>query len=683
MQQTLFVVAGAFVLGALLLQEEVQWIWVVVAGVMLGLYFLWKKNYGNVEKKVEKKVEKEQTNKGLVKEEESGLPKLSIVYATVKGTALRFSKRLESQAEKNGFKAKLWNISEYDVDQLPSEGWIVFVVSTYTDGVPPDSARVFFDWLSDAVVDHRIPKNFFTDVKYAIFGCGNKLYGRNFNLVARTLDKHLRTKSGHRLIPLGLGDEDTGALDDQFDTWCSNLWRALKRDLSIKLKKAEAVKKESKRAFDAGEESYSEDDEKSNEMVDVEDMGNAVVSTEERNEEPDVETPKIPLDQMTNEMLNPVLRKELTKQGYKLIGSHSGVKLCRWTKNMLRGRGGCYKHTFYGISSYQCMEMTPSLACANKCVFCWRHHTNPVTKEWRWKADNPEFLISQAMENHRRLMNSMRGVPGVSPERLEESMTIKHCALSLVGEPIIYPYINEFVDLLHENNISSFLVTNAQFPEKLLEMKPVTQLYISIDAATEDTLKAIDRPLFSDFWQRHIQSVDALAKYPQRTVHRLTLVKEHNMEEVRDYAALVVRGIPDFVEVKGVTFCGKSDASNLTIKNTPFHEEVISFCKDLVDTINSTLPNHDKAEYGIACEHEHSLCVLIANKNKFLINGNWHTWIDYPKFHQLVKSGKNFSATDYMAETPQWALHGSTERGFDPEEERFKRAKPKPPTGGC
>lgn len=35
---------------------------------------------------------------------------------------------------------------------------------------------------------------------------------------------------------------------------------------------------------------------------------------------------------------------------------------------MLRGRGGCYKHTFYGIASHRCMEATPSLACANKCV---------------------------------------------------------------------------------------------------------------------------------------------------------------------------------------------------------------------------------------------------------------------------------------------------------------------------
>ena len=53
------------------------------------------------------------------------------------------------------------------------------------------------------------------------------------------------------------------------------------------------------------------------------------------------------------EMLTDSLRKSLTKQGYKLIGSHSGVKICRWTKAMLRGRGGCYKHTFYGIESHR------------------------------------------------------------------------------------------------------------------------------------------------------------------------------------------------------------------------------------------------------------------------------------------------------------------------------------------
>lgn len=59
------------------------------------------------------------------------------------------------------------------------------------------------------------------------------------------------------------------------------------------------------------------------------------------------------------------------------------------------------------------------------------------------------------------------GVTGVRAERLEEAMTAKHCALSLVGEPIMYPDINRFLRLLHQRGISSFLVTNAQFPEEI------------------------------------------------------------------------------------------------------------------------------------------------------------------------------------------------------------------------
>lgn len=59
------------------------------------------------------------------------------------------------------------------------------------------------------------------------------------------------------------------------------------------------------------------------------------------------------------------------------------------------------------------------------------------------------------------------GVAGVKADRFEEAMTAKHCALSLVGEPIMYPEINRFLKLLHQHNISSFLVTNAQFPDEI------------------------------------------------------------------------------------------------------------------------------------------------------------------------------------------------------------------------
>ena len=51
-------------------------------------------------------------------------------------------------------------------------------------------------------------------------------------------------------------------------------------------------------------------------------------------------------------------------------------------------------------------------------------------------------------------------------------------------------------------------------------------------------------------------SLDALRAKKQRTVYRLTLVKGGNMDELADYVALVQRGLPDLIEVKGVTWCG-------------------------------------------------------------------------------------------------------------------------------
>ena len=94
-------------------------------------------------------------------------------------------------------------------------------------------------------------------------------------------------------------------------------------------------------------------------------------------------------------------RATLTKQGYAVVGSHSAVKLCRWAKTHLRGNGACYKHTFYGLSSASCMEATPSLACANRCLFCWRHHSNPTGRAWRWKVDPPEQVYEGMVANQR------------------------------------------------------------------------------------------------------------------------------------------------------------------------------------------------------------------------------------------------------------------------------------------
>jgi tRNA wybutosine-synthesizing protein 1 len=626
------------------------------------------------------------------------IPSLRVVilYGTTTGNSKSFSESLCQDLAVEGIEVAVKNCADFDknideeVQKLKSDyDLMVLIISTYTDGTPPESCSWFYTWLQDLAGDFRVNHTMLEPLKFCVFGLGNSLYEDNYNVIAKNVDSFLSQLSADRFVGLGLGDENVaeskqGSIEKDFQVWKEHLIsRITKKENPIKLEEKGAKPSSetadsnaaatvvggegsSSSGFSSEEEEDSEEEaegeseeEEGDGLVDLEDLG--AVLSKGRNHANKIKSSE------PKEMVTPSLRKSLTKQGYKIIGSHSGVKLCRWTKSMLRGRGGCYKHTFYGIESHRCMETTPSLACANKCVFCWRHHSNPVGTEWRWKMDPAETILEGALENHYKMINEFKGVPGVLPDKLAEGMKAKHCALSLVGEPIMYPEINKFVKLLHSQEISSFLVTNAQFPDAIRDMSPCTQLYVSIDASTKESLKAIDRPLFKDYWERFIQSLKELAHKGQRTVYRLTLVKGWNAEEMDNYAALVQLGLPDFIEIKGVTYCGSSKASTLTMENVPWHEEVVKFVKELV----TRLP-----DYEISCEHEHSNCLLVTNK-KYKIDGKWHTWIDYDRFQNLVEyfyeTGETFTGLDYMQETPSWAEYGNNAQGFDPNEKRWKR----------
>ena len=347
------------------------------------------------------------------------------------GTAKDFAWKLAEDAEAEDLQVDVHNVANIEAEEfLPSEASkkgsiLVLLISTYTEGTPPESANWFYKWLSESAEDFRIQHTILKGLKFAVFGLGNSSYSDHFNVVGRSCDKFLFKLSGERFLSLALGDENED-LENDFQHWKTKLLKA------IKTKNTNEEPAEIEEVLESEEESEDDDNGSDNDgLVDLEDLGKVMKKAKEgQNGGP-------------KEMLTPSLRQSLSKQGYKLIGSHSGVKICRWTKAMMRGRGGCYKHTFYGIESHRCMETTPSLACANKCVFCWRHHSNPVGTEWKWAMDQPEMILDGALENHYKMIKQMKGVPGVLPERYEEGFQVKHCALSLVGEPIMYPEINK------------------------------------------------------------------------------------------------------------------------------------------------------------------------------------------------------------------------------------------------
>jgi tRNA wybutosine-synthesizing protein 1 len=354
------------------------------------------------------------------------------------------------------------------------------------------------------------------------------------------------------------------------------------------------------------------------------------------------------------QMINQTDKDELFKQQYRIIGSHSTVKICGWTKHALKGVGVCYKQKFYGIQSHQCLQMSTSLSCANRCIYCWRGKKAVVSKDWTWEIDSPEFIFKESLKAQKKLLEGYGGNEKVNQDLFEESKTPKHVALSLTGEPITYPKLNELITLFNKNHISTFVVTNGTYPEAIKNLAPVTQIYLSVDSPNKELSKKIGKPLFLDYWERFQDSLDALSKIKSRTAMRITAIKDLNMIEPENYAKIIQKGNPDFVEIKAYMHVGESQL-NLERIQMPFHTDVVKFSKEILEF----LPN-----YELLMEHIPSRVVLLVKKD-FKIDGKWMTWIDFDKYNKLVNSGKEFSKFDFIKETPKENLKILAKNSWD------------------
>ena len=274
----------------------------------------------------------------------------------------------------------------------------------------------------------------------------------------------------------------------------------------------------------------------------------------------------------------------LIKQGYAFVGEHSAVKVCEWTKNSIRGKSQCYKNTFYGIDSHQCVQMSPAVnMCTMDCVYCWRERNETTFGK---SIDDPDKIIDHAIEAQIDKLQGFKGLPSADQTKLKEMEKPKHFAISLTGEPTAYPHLSKLIGGLHKRGITSFLVTNGQFPDALERLNKEdnlpTQLYLSFDHPDQETFVKLDRPDLKDAWPRLMRSVEFLKKVKDktRTVLRITLVKGINDNSHEGFAGIVDRADPWFLEIKGYMFVGAS-RQRLQIENMPRHEDVVAFAHEL------------------------------------------------------------------------------------------------------
>jgi len=305
--------------------------------------------------------------------------------------------------------------------------------------------------------------------------------------------------------------------------------------------------------------------------------------------------------------MNTELQRILERQHYAVVGKHSGVKLCHWTRQSLLFKRECYKQMFYGIESHRCLQMTPAInQCTQMCLFCWRHQ-GFTEKELR-DIDDQGYILDKSIEAQHRLITGFKGDNRCDQKKWKEANNPNMVACSLSGEPTLYSKLGGFFEECHKKGMTTFLVTNGTNPEALKDLDPLpTQLYVSVVAPNKDVYKKICSPLIPDGWKKLNQTLELLPSLDTRIVIRHTLVQGWNMDDkyIKEYSRLDEMASPMFIEPKGYVFVGYS-RKRMNLSNMPTHADVHEFGTQLADCLG----------YKLMMEKSDSLVVLLAKDKK-------------------------------------------------------------------
>jgi tRNA wybutosine-synthesizing protein 1 len=202
----------------------------------------------------------------------------------------------------------------------------------------------------------------------------------------------------------------------------------------------------------------------------------------------------------------------------------------------------------------------------------------------------PEAILTKLMAERKKLINGYYGDSRNDKQRLDESLLPAHYAISLSGEPTMYPKLPKLIKYLKtlKDTESIFLVTNGQEPDMIQKLQDEdalpTQLYLSTNAADYESFLKINKPKYDDSWERWNRTLDMLKHLDTRTVLRITLIKDYNdqKEMIPAFAEMFRKASPHFIEIKSYMHIGRS-TNRLEHSNMLEMQEIQKFSNQIAE----------------------------------------------------------------------------------------------------
>ena len=140
--------------------------------------------------------------------------KVTILVGTMTGTAQLCAQEMELALDDGETEVATLMMDGLDSSVFQREGVFLICTSTYGQGDVPDNARALYEHLQGSKPD-------LSQVRYGVFGLGDRTYAETFNFGGKRFDEVLAQLGARRIGERHMHDASSGILPEETALeWC-------------------------------------------------------------------------------------------------------------------------------------------------------------------------------------------------------------------------------------------------------------------------------------------------------------------------------------------------------------------------------------------------------------------------------------------------------------------------------